>query len=122
MDSEPGPGWADAVSKILKMGTMKPKKNKILSKAKIDLDRSKDKNTGEPSQTTKTKKKTKKERPEFLTKRLKADADHLSSLEKDLKAIATGGVVQLFNAVRAVNPNVDKSGKKKKKKKKRKMR
>ena len=36
MESELGEGWADVVSKILRMGKNNPESNRILSKAKQD--------------------------------------------------------------------------------------
>lgn len=107
MELELGQGWADVVSKILRMGTHNPESNKILSKAK------KDQHSGESSDEETPKKDTSL----YSTKRLKPEPQSDALLENELKNIATRGVVHLFNAVKTVNPKADKKRKKKKTKK-----
>lgn len=116
MEVEPGGGWADAVSKILRMGTNNPESNKILSKAKIDQD-PEDSSAGSENSDTDDEPDDKKIST-CLTTRLKPDPQADALLENALKSDATRGVVHLFNAVKTVNPKSDKKKKKKKKKKK----
>lgn len=120
MDVEPGQGWADAVSKILRMGKNNPESNRILSKAKRDRHSEADASDSDQSDSEYTV----NDRKERLcsTKRLKPDPQANALLENELKSIATRGVVHLFNAVKTVNPATDKKKKKKKKRKKRKSR
>lgn len=94
---EPGPGWADAVSKILHEG-----KKAILSRA------------------IKEKTDDQEEEIEPQTKKPKVDPIVKCSnvIENELKSIATAGIVQLFNVFKTVNKKADKKKKKKKKKKK----
>lgn len=115
MEVEPGEGWADAVSKILRMGTNNPEINKILSKAKKDHD-------PDDSSTDDDDKHIEKKISTCLTERLKPDPQVDALLENALKSDATRGVVHLFNAVKTVNPKSDKKKKKRKKKKKPKKR
>lgn len=126
MDVEPGEGWADSVSKILRMGTNNPESNRILSKAKRDQheaphsDQSDQSDNENDDEIEKDDKKAKSIDEKCSTKRLKPDAQPDALLENELKEIATRGVVHLFNAVKTVNPKSDKKMKKKKKKKKKK--
>lgn len=108
MDGEPGPSWADSVSKILRMGKVKPESNKVLSKGKREH-YSSDEDEERPSKIIKLN--------TCLTKRLKPDVQKDALLEKELNQSATRGVVHLFNAVKTVNPKSDKKIAKKKKKK-----
>lgn len=119
MEVELGEGWADAVSKILRMGKRNPESNRILSKAKKeDHD---DKSSSDDNSDTDEEPKRK---PNVLynTYRTKPDHQKDALLENELKNIATRGVVHLFNAVKTVNPKSDKKRKKKKKKKRKKKR
>lgn len=108
MEVEPGEGWADAVSKILRTGTNNPDIG-VLTKAL--LNENSDDSDEEPKQRIK---------PRCGTTRLKPDPQADALVENELKSDATRGVVHLFNAVKTVNPKSDKSKKKKKKKKKKK--
>lgn len=116
MDTAPGEGWADAVSKILRMGKNNPESNRILSKAKRD-------NQGDSSGSEANDSddegdlKTPKATTNYKTFRLKPQPQPDALVENELKSIATRGVVHLFNAVKTVNPKSDKKRKKKKKKK-----
>lgn len=112
MEVEPGGGWADAVSKILRMGTNNPESNRILSKAKKD--HHEDSSGSEQSDNEETAKE--KPRSTCSTLRLKPDPQVDALVENVLKSDATRGVVHLFNAVKTVNPKSDKKRKKKKKK------
>jgi hypothetical protein len=103
-----GQGWADAVSKILRMGKNNPESNGILSKAKRDHHDSSESET-EDQVDSKTS--------NYATFRLKPQVQSDALKENELKAIATTGVVHVFNAVRTINPKSDKKRKKKKKKK-----
>lgn len=108
MELELGQGWADVVSKILRMGTHNPENNRILSKAKKDQYNDESSNDEAP----------KKDNSLYSTRRLKPNPQADALLENELKNIATRGVVHLFNAVKTVNPKADKKRKKKKTKKK----
>ena len=111
---EIGEGWGDAVSKILRMGTNNPETNQILSKAKkepSESDRDSDSDTVDNSLDRRLIKNK-----NYATLRMKPVPQTDALLENDLKAIATRGVVHLFNAVKTVNPKSDKKRKKKKKK------
>lgn len=108
---EPGPGWADAVSKILHEG-----KKKILSRAiKAKLVENDEAEGGETSSTI-----------EHESKKAKIDplkkCNHADPIENDLKSIATAGIIQLFNVFKTVNKKSDKKKKRKKKNKLRKRR
>ena len=105
MDSGPGEGWADAVSKILSMGKNNPKTNRILSKAKRDEGEESSSDHEDQSKTSK------------ISCRLMPQAQPDALVENELRSIATRGVVHLFNAVKTVNSKSDKKRKKKKKKK-----
>lgn len=113
MELELGQGWADVVSKILRMGTHNPETNRILSKAKKD----------QYNDDSSDEEVPKKDFGLYSTKRLKPNPQSDALVENELKNIATRGVVHLFNAVKTVNPKADKKRKKKKtkKRKKRKM-
>ena len=115
MEAEPGEGWADAVSKILRMGKKNPDSNKILSKAKKDddSDGSQSDNQSDSDDEPGTRAKL-----DYSTIRLKPKPQSDALLENELRTVATRGVVHLFNAVKTVNPKSDKKKKKKKKKKK----
>lgn len=125
MDVEPGPAWADALSKILRMGKNNPETNKILSKAKKDHEKrdkqdSDDDNNDDDSVNVdddETETKQSKSISTCITKKLKPDPQRDALLENELKEAATRGVVHLFNAVKTVNSKSDKKKKKKKKKK-----
>lgn len=113
MEVEPGCGWADAVSKILRMGTNNPESNRILSKAIKDHHNDSDSENSDADEEPSSKPKV-----TCSTIRLKPDPQSDALVENELKSDATRGVVHLFNAVKTVNPKTDKKRKKKKKKKK----
>lgn len=111
MECEPGPGWADAVSKILRMGKNNPESNRILSKAKKDAtDSDQEANTDSENEELTLKPK--------IDPRKRPNPQEDALLDNELKSIATRGVVHLFNAVKTVNSKSDRKKKKKKKKKK----
>lgn len=114
MEVEPGPGWADALSKILRMGTKNPENNRILSKAKIE----KHGDSSDSDDSNDHIEIKRKIESTCLTVRKKPDAQADALVENELKSDATRGVVHLFNAVKTVNPKSDKKKKTKKKKKK----
>lgn len=115
MDTNLGEGWADAVSKILRMGKKNPESNQILSKAKKDQSQSDGDSHSDDSEDDDRPKHRSKDN--YNTVKLKPEPQADALLEKELKSIATRGVVHLFNAVKTVNPKSDKRKKKKKKKK-----
>lgn len=123
MEVEPGEGWSDAVSKILRMGTNNPESNRFLSKAKMEdhsdnSDSEAVNSDAAADEDDKNSMKEKSKHPEYSTVRLKPKPQPDALQDNDLKAIATRGVVHLFNAVKTVNPKSDKKRKKKKKKSK----
>lgn len=105
MEVEPGEGWADAVSKILRTGTNNPDIG-VLTKALLN-----------ENSDSEDDPKQKSSKPLCSTIRLKPDPQADALIENELKNDATRGVVHLFNAVKTVNPKSDKKKKKKKKKK-----
>lgn len=116
MEAEPGEGWADVVSKILRMGTNNPESNRILSKAKKEQqsdEGSRSEDSGDEGGELEQKSKLE----DYNTFKLKPNPQSDALLENELKSVATRGVVHLFNAVKTVNPRSDKKKKKKKKKK-----
>lgn len=113
MEVEPGEGWADAVSKILRMGKNNPDSNRILSKAK----RNRREDESETDQSDEEEISKHKSKSSLNLIRLKPNPQADALVENDLKNDATRGVVHLFNAVKTVNPKSDKKKKKKKKKK-----
>jgi len=116
METEPGEGWADAVSKILSIGKHS-NKGHILAKAKREKNPESDDDESILHQRQK-RSNDPSDNPDYLTKRLKPHAQEDALVENELKAVATRGVVHLFNVVKTVNPRSDKKKKKKKKKKK----
>ena len=117
MEVEPGEGWADVVSKILRMGTNNPESNRILSKAKKEHHSDDEDNSASGSDNEESQKKS---NTLYATSRLRPQPQSDALVENELKSIATRGVVHLFNAVKTVNPKSDKKKKKKKKKKRQK--
>lgn len=115
MEVEPGEGWADALSKVLRMGTKNPTSNQILRKAKLEKhedESDSDESVDKPDKPSKG--------ATCLTKWLKPDPQADALMDNQLKNDATRGVVHLFNAVKTVNPKSDKKKNNMKKKKKKK--
>lgn len=110
-EDEGNVGWADAMSKVLAMGTNSDKIVSVLSKAKKDNVKKKTVKTGDNagSDGEENDEVEKKYEPLALRKARKKEVDSIGrkipdvldrNAEKVLAKIATRGVVQLFNAVR----------------------
>lgn len=115
--TEGNPGWADAMQKILQSKKPKRKKTIILSKAKklCDVKKKKENEESEPFEIEKVKEEVKEEENEDDDKKsitpLKEKRRNNLGIrikpsitdrerERMLQKIATKGVVQLFNAVK----------------------
>ncbi|KGL78555.1 RRP15-like, partial [Tinamus guttatus] len=108
-NSQAGPstGWADAMAKVLNK-KIPQNKSTILAKSK-KLEREREKLKQE--RLEKRRKLDKKREWEMMC-RVKPDVVKDRDRERNLQRIATRGVVQLFNAVRAHQKNVDEKVKK----------
>ncbi|XP_046422287.1 RRP15-like protein [Neodiprion fabricii] len=129
--SKGNPGWADAMKKILRTKKPKRKTSIVLSKAKklcdvvpkskivspgFEVDGNEEIVTEEPSKKLKTSQdKREKEAEHGMRKRREVDLGIRvkptpldRDREKTLQKIATKGVVQLFNAVRQQQKDIEK--------------
>ncbi|KOC64693.1 RRP15-like protein, partial [Habropoda laboriosa] len=121
------PGWADVMQKILKTKKPKHKKAIVLSKAKKLCDVKKKENEGNLSfEIEKVKEEIKTEKVEEITDNVQESITRLKERRKDnlgirvkptimdreheriLQKIATKGVVQLFNAVKQQQGEINK--------------
>ncbi|CAK9813476.1 RRP15-like protein [Anthophora quadrimaculata] len=121
------PGWADVMQKILKTKKPKHKKAIVLSKAKKLCDVKKEENEGNLSfEIEQVKKEIKTEKEEEITDNVQKSITRLKERRKDnlsirvkptvmdreheriLQKIATKGVVQLFNAVKQQQGEINK--------------
>ncbi|KAB0804352.1 hypothetical protein PPYR_01322 [Photinus pyralis] len=121
-DDQTNSGWADSIAKILKTNKPQGKKTVVLSKARkiTDLKKKKAKSdagfeietedgrirTGtieESSDEDEPKAKKRKDLPSYRVKPNILDKDR----ERTLSKIATKGVVQLFNAVKKQQKDID---------------
>ncbi|CAK9808709.1 RRP15-like protein [Anthophora plagiata] len=120
-------GWADVMQKILKTKKPKHKKAIVLSKAKKLCDVKKKENEGKLSfEIEQVKEEIKTEKEEEITDNVQTSITHLKERRKDnlgirvkptvmdreheriLQKIATKGVVQLFNAVKQQQGEINK--------------
>ncbi|CAK9822675.1 RRP15-like protein [Anthophora retusa] len=121
------PGWADVMQKILKIKKPKHKKAIVLSKAKKLCDVKKKENEGNLSfEIEQVKEEIKTEKEEEITDNVQKSIIRLKERRKDnlgirvkptvidrehekiLQKIATKGVVQLFNAVKQQQGEINK--------------
>ncbi|XP_035177270.1 RRP15-like protein [Oxyura jamaicensis] len=108
-NSKPGPGagWADAMAKVLNK-KIPQNKSIILAKSK-KLEKEKEK---EKQERLEKRRKLDKKREWEMMCRVKPDVVKDRDRERNLQRIATRGVVQLFNAVRTHQKNIDEKVKK----------
>ncbi|XP_055852299.1 RRP15-like protein [Episyrphus balteatus] len=117
-------GWADSIAKVLNTNKPKTKKSIVLSKAKKIAPKSKDATDaisfeivgeGEIKEEKPDKdaidQQAKKLKNQQLALRVKPSTDEFER-ERALRKIATRGVVQLFNAVRLQQKDIDQQLKK----------
>uniref|UniRef100_A0A8C0EY23 RRP15-like protein n=1 Tax=Bubo bubo TaxID=30461 RepID=A0A8C0EY23_BUBBB len=103
----PSAGWADAMAKVLNK-KIPQNKSTILSKnKKLEKEREKEK-----QERLEKRMKLDKKREWEMMCRVKPDVVKDRDRERNLQRIATRGVVQLFNAVRTHQKNVDEKVKK----------
>ncbi|OXB65317.1 hypothetical protein ASZ78_002509 [Callipepla squamata] len=103
----PGSGWADAMAKVLNK-KIPQNKSTILSKSKkLEKEREQEK-----QERLEKRRKIDKKREWEMMCRVKPDVVKDRERERNLQRIATRGVVQLFNAVRTHQKNIDKKVKK----------
>ncbi|KAJ7341068.1 hypothetical protein JRQ81_004766 [Phrynocephalus forsythii] len=95
-------GWADAMAKILNKKIPKSKPTILVKNKARDVERQKEKQ----ERLVKRRQLDKKREWEMMC-RVKPDVTKDRETEKNLQRIATRGVVQLFNAVRKHQKNVD---------------
>ncbi|KAJ1157622.1 hypothetical protein NDU88_010327 [Pleurodeles waltl] len=98
----PGSGWADAMAKILNKKTPTTQPIILLKNKKLQQEKEKDR----LEKLEKRKQLEKKQEWEMMC-RVKPDAVKDREKERNLQKIATRGVVQLFNAVRKHQTNID---------------
>ncbi|NWI84565.1 RRP15 protein, partial [Pitta sordida] len=103
----PSSGWADAMAKVLNK-KIPQNKSTILSKNK-SLEKEKQK---EKQERLEKRMKLDKKREWEMMCRVKPDVVKDREKERNLQRIATRGVVQLFNAVRTHQKNIDEKMKK----------
>ncbi|NXM71654.1 RRP15 protein, partial [Serilophus lunatus] len=103
----PSSGWADAMAKVLNK-KIPQNKSTILSKNKsLEKERQKEK-----QERLEKRMKLDKKREWEMMCRVKPDVVKDREKERNLQRIATRGVVQLFNAVRTHQKNIDEKIKK----------
>ncbi|XP_063153071.1 RRP15-like protein [Candoia aspera] len=95
-------GWAEAMAKVLNKKVSDDKPTILLKNKEQDLEREKEKE----ERLEKRKQLNKKREWEMLC-RVKPDVARDREVERNLQRIATRGVVQLFNAVRKHQTNVN---------------
>ncbi|XP_018118098.1 RRP15-like protein isoform X2 [Xenopus laevis] len=98
-DENANKGWADAMSKILNKKVSEKKATAILAKSKA-LEK-------EKLEKQEKKKQLDKKRQWEMMCRVKPDVVKDKEMERNLQRIATRGVVQLFNAVRTHQSNMN---------------
>ncbi|KAM4772667.1 RRP15-like protein [Rhinophrynus dorsalis] len=103
LDEDPNKGWADAMAKILNKKVSESKTSTILVKSKA-LEKEKEKDKLEKLEK---KKQLDKKRQWEMMCRVKPDVVKDKEVERNLQRIATRGVVQLFNAVRTHQGNIN---------------
>nr|XP_061789688.1 RRP15-like protein [Nerophis lumbriciformis] len=101
-DSNSNAGWAQAMAKILGKQTQKSKTTILVKNKELDKVKAKEK-----QERLERKEKNDKKRTWEMMCREKPDVLKDREAEKALQRIATRGVVQLFNAVRKHQKNID---------------
>ncbi|XP_058020157.1 RRP15-like protein [Ahaetulla prasina] len=95
-------GWAEAMAKVLNKKISSNKPTILLKNKERDVERKKEK-----QERLEQRKKLNKKREWEMMCRVKPDVVKDREVERNLQRIATRGVVQLFNAVRKHQTNVD---------------
>ncbi|XP_074078788.1 RRP15-like protein isoform X2 [Macrotis lagotis] len=95
-------GWADAMAKILNKKTPKNKSTILIKNKELEKEKEKEK-----QERLEKRKQLDKKREWEMMCRVKPDVVKDKEVERNLQRIATRGVVQLFNAVRKHQKNVD---------------
>ncbi|XP_020664123.3 RRP15-like protein [Pogona vitticeps] len=95
-------GWADAMAKILNKKTPQSKPIILVKNKARDAEREKEK-----QERLEKRRQLDKKREWEMMCRVKPDVAKDREMERNLQRIATRGVVQLFNAVRKHQKNVD---------------
>uniref|UniRef100_A0A8B9Q818 RRP15-like protein n=1 Tax=Apteryx owenii TaxID=8824 RepID=A0A8B9Q818_APTOW len=103
----PGAGWADAMAKVLNKKIPQNKSIILAKNKKLEKEREKEK-----QERLEKRRKLDKKREWEMMCRVKPDVVKDRDRERNLQRIATRGVVQLFNAVRMHQKNVDEKVKK----------
>ncbi|XP_072189716.1 RRP15-like protein [Excalfactoria chinensis] len=103
----PGSGWADAMAKVLNKKIPQNKSTILAKNKKLEKEREKEK-----QERLEKRMKLDKKREWEMMCRVKPDVVRDRDRERNLQRIATRGVVQLFNAVRTHQKNVDEKVKK----------
>ncbi|NXC50688.1 RRP15 protein, partial [Penelope pileata] len=103
----PGSGWADAMAKVLNKKIPQNKSTILAKSKKLEKEREKEK-----QERLEKRRKLDKKREWEMMCRVKPDVVKDRDTERNLQRIATRGVVQLFNAVRTHQKNVDEKVKK----------
>ncbi|KAK9412504.1 RRP15-like [Crotalus adamanteus] len=100
-------GWAEAMAKVLNKKVSSDKATILLKNKEQDVERRKEK-----QERLEQRKKLNKKREWEMLCRVKPNVVKDREVERNLQRIATRGVVQLFNAVRKHQTNVDEKIKK----------
>ncbi|XP_051854247.1 RRP15-like protein [Antechinus flavipes] len=95
-------GWADAMAKILNKKIPKSKPTILIKNKELEKEKEKEK-----QERLEKRKQLDKKREWEMMCRVKPDVVKDKEVERNLQRIATRGVVQLFNAVRKHQKNVD---------------
>ncbi|NWH71213.1 RRP15 protein, partial [Piaya cayana] len=103
----PSTGWADAMAKVLNKKVPQNKSTILSKNKKLEKEREKEK-----QERLEKRMKLDKKREWEMMCRVKPDVVKDRDSERNLQRIATRGVVQLFNAVRTHQKNVDEKVKK----------
>ncbi|NXA35425.1 RRP15 protein, partial [Eudromia elegans] len=103
----PSAGWADAMAKVLNKKIPQNKPTILAKSKKLEKEREKLK-----QERLEQRRKLDKKREWEMMCRVKPDVVKDREKERNLQRIATRGVVQLFNAVRAHQKNMDEKVKK----------
>nr|XP_033794875.1 RRP15-like protein isoform X2 [Geotrypetes seraphini] len=95
-------GWADAMARVLGKKTSESKPSILLKNKKLEREKAEEK-----QRRLNEKRQFDKKRQWELMSRVKPDVVRDRESERNLQRIATRGVVQLFNAVRKHQSNMD---------------
>ncbi|XP_039388873.1 RRP15-like protein [Mauremys reevesii] len=103
-ESQAGPsaGWAEAMAKVLNKKIPKSKSTILVKSKELEKEREKEK-----QEKLEKKRQLDKKREWEMMCRVKPDVAKDRETERNFQRIATRGVVQLFNAVRKHQKNVD---------------